>query len=72
MTRLEHLAWAKERALEYVEHGDLKNAVTSMTSDLLKHEGFDYETTMFLATVGMMDAAKGDTGAVRHWVEGFN
>lgn len=38
MTRQEHLHWAKERALEYVAQGDLENAVTSMLSDLDKHE----------------------------------
>lgn len=37
MTRAEHLAWAKERALEYVEAGQLGQAVNSMISDLSKH-----------------------------------
>ena len=36
-TREEHLAWAKERALEYWRQGDLGNAVASMGSDLDKH-----------------------------------
>jgi hypothetical protein len=34
MTREEHLAWAKTRALEYANRGDLVNAVASMGSDL--------------------------------------
>lgn len=38
MNREEHLKWAKDRALEYVEKGDLKNAWASMVSDLGKHE----------------------------------
>ena len=33
-TREQHIAWAKERALEYVDAGDLANAVASMGSDL--------------------------------------
>ncbi len=37
MTRAEHLAWAKERALKYVELGDLQGAFLSMASDLGKH-----------------------------------
>jgi hypothetical protein len=37
MTRSEHLAWAKARALEYLARGDVKEALTSMISDLNKH-----------------------------------
>jgi hypothetical protein len=37
LTRAEHLQWAKARALEYVEAGDLANACASMLSDLSKH-----------------------------------
>lgn len=35
----EHLAWAKARALEYAETGDLTHAATSLASDLSKHDG---------------------------------
>jgi len=37
MNRQEHMAWAKRRALEYVDTGDVKNAFASMASDLGKH-----------------------------------
>jgi hypothetical protein len=37
MTRDEHLAWAKKRALEYLDAGDPSQAFTSMLSDLGKH-----------------------------------
>lgn len=37
MTRQQHLEWAKERALEYIRMGDLRNAFMSMQSDLNKH-----------------------------------
>ncbi|MCU1679233.1 MAG: hypothetical protein JWM93_3991 [Frankiales bacterium] len=33
-----HLAWAKQRALEYLDAGDVPNAVASWMSDLRKHE----------------------------------
>lgn len=36
-TRIEHLAWAKARALEYVELGELRHALNSLISDLRKH-----------------------------------
>ena len=38
MNQDEHIAWAKERALEYLDRGDRTGAVTSMLSDLQKHE----------------------------------
>ena len=38
MNREEHLEWAKSRAREYLDRGDAAQAVTSMLSDLSKHE----------------------------------
>jgi hypothetical protein len=37
MTRAEHLSWCKQRAIEYVDNGDLPQAFASMSSDLRKH-----------------------------------
>lgn len=37
MSRAEHVAWAKSRAKEYAERGDMSNALASLTSDLSKH-----------------------------------
>jgi len=73
MTRAEHLAWAKARALELVDAGELEQAVASMISDLGKHEG----TVMHGAPASVVIAlgiAEVDRGAaaVRHWIEGFN
>ena len=43
MTRAEHLAWAKKRALEHVDRGELQHALDSMISDMRKHPAsFDY------------------------------
>jgi hypothetical protein len=70
MTREEHLAWCKQRALEYVDRGELLNAVTSMLNDLGKHP----ETALtppFLTLAGAMSARNGDVWGVRHWIEGF-
>lgn len=69
-TRAEHLAWCKERALEYVEAGDLDQAVTSMGSDLDKHP--ELKCNPYLLMAGALDAQKGDARAVRRWIEGFN
>ena len=36
-TRQDHLDWCKQRALEYVDAGDLENAFASFASDVTKH-----------------------------------
>jgi hypothetical protein len=69
-TRAEHLSWCKERALEYVEAGDLINAVASMGSDLAKHP--ETKCDPYLMMIGALDAQAGDAPAVRRWIEGFN
>ena len=69
-TREEHLAWAKQRALEYLDAGDLENAVTSMGSDLDKHP--ELGCNPYLLLTGAMDAQNGDRAKVRRWVEGFH
>lgn len=35
----QHLAWAAERALEYFDRGDKKEAIASFLSDVGKHSG---------------------------------
>ena len=67
--REEHLAWCKQRALEYLKTGDVRNALTSMMSDLGKHT----ETTQKM--MGNMLLMGGMTGTVedaRKIIEGFN
>jgi len=71
MTRAEHMAWAKQRALEYVERGDLTNAVASMGSDLEKHAETADSASAFLMMAGMLEIKNG-AQAVRRWIEGFN
>jgi len=71
-TREEYMAWAKSRALEYVDRGNLPAAVASMLSDLGKR----VDTTLrgagpFIGAAGMLAIEQGPE-AVRHWVEGFN
>jgi uncharacterized membrane-anchored protein len=68
-TRDEHLAWAKERAREYLDAGDLLNAVTSMGSDLDKHP--ELGCNAYLLMAGALDAQNGEREKVRRWIEGF-
>lgn len=73
MTREEHLEWCKQRAREYLDRGELAEAVASMGSDMDKHP----ETRMAgdkmgtLIYVAMFRITEGDVQGVRDWVEGF-
>lgn len=70
-TREEHVAWCKERALEYLP-SDPAQAVASMSSDMGKHpDTMDGTALAFITMAGMMEVERGPE-AVRRWVEGFN
>jgi hypothetical protein len=68
-TREEHLAWCKERALEYVDRGELRDAVASMGSDLSKHPETKQSSTLML--LGIHCVLNGDVAGTRRWIEGF-
>lgn len=69
-TRDEHLAWCKRRAHEYLDHdGDVRNAITSMMSDLGKHP----ETTLTLPEMNLAMAimVANDQARARQFIDGF-
>jgi hypothetical protein len=67
LTREEHLAWAKKRALAHLDRGDVESAVASMACDLKTHEDLRKS-----ATVGALILLGCRThGDVRRWIEGF-
>lgn len=73
MTRAEHLAWAKQRALEYVDSGELGSAIASMLSDLGKHPELEKSQAigaMIAPGISMGGPPRPDQ--VRKWIEGFN
>ena len=76
MNRQEHLAWCKDRALAYVNKGDLSSAVTSMVSDLTKHEltkSLAESPAMSMISIfAARDAMLGNVEAVRRFITGFN
>lgn len=66
------MQWAKKRALEYVDVGDLNQALISMMSDLSKHEETKNHSGIMLTTMLMMSGKLRDAWAVRKHIEGFN
>jgi hypothetical protein len=73
MTRAEHMQWCKDRAMEYVNRGDLVGAVASMISDLDKHPGTSFRpNTTLIAMWAAEQAIQGDTEGVKRFILGFN
>lgn len=66
MTRADHLAWAKQRALDELGHGNRSDAIASMLSDLSKHP----ELENHLGKMLFISAVTHDQ--VPRWIEGFN
>jgi len=72
MTRDEHLEWCKERALAYVDAGDLTQAFTSMASDLKKHPETENHAGIQLGMMLLMTMQLNTSGQMRDFIQGFN
>jgi len=72
VNREEHLAWCKQRALEYVDRGDLKGAYTSMVSDLNKHLETEGHIAIELGIMLMLGGHLSTPSEMRKFIEGFN
>jgi hypothetical protein len=75
LSRAEYIAWAKGRALEYVDSGDCHTAIASLVSDLYKRE--DTKKAAGLAMMhGVIEVSlankRSETRAVRKFIEGFS
>lgn len=71
-TRAEHVAWCKQRALEYVDSGDLTEALASMCSDLGKHLGTRSLQQLALGLSMSALEERNDPVKMRKFIEGFN
>ena len=73
ITRDEHLARSKERALAYLERSDPQQAFTSMMSDLGKHpELKDHAGLQIGVGYMMLPGWINNIEEVRRWIVGFN
>ena len=73
MTREEHLQWCKDRAIAYVDEGDLKEAFSSMCSDVGKHEETRHHAaTNELGLMQMMNGHLNTRDKMRSWILGYN
>ncbi|HWR36402.1 MAG TPA: hypothetical protein VN622_11085 [Clostridia bacterium] len=72
MTRSEHVRWCKDRALMYVDDGDLQNAYSSMVSDLRKHPETENHAGIELGMGLMLIGGLNTPEKMRNFIEGFN
>lgn len=71
MDRAEHLAWAKERALSYLDAGEIANAIASMLSDMAKHDELAGHEGIQLTGMLLLGGLIFEPDAVRRHIEGF-
>ena len=71
-TRAEHLAWCKSRAMEYVDAGDVSQAMASMASDLGKHPETAGHAGVQLGTMLLLAGHLNAVEEMRRFIEGFN
>jgi hypothetical protein len=72
MNREEHLQWCKDRAMEYVKMGDFDNAVSSMLSDLGKHDETRDHPAIMLGVMLKMGGHLNTSKDVEDFILGFN
>lgn len=72
MNRAEHLAWCKQRALEFLDGGDKQQARMSMLSDLSKHEELSNHSGIKLGMLLLVNGYLHSDYEIRNWIEGFN
>lgn len=72
MNRSEHLQWCKDRALEYVNTGDLKNAFASFQSDMTKHEETNDHIALKLGTMLLISGHLSNENQMKEWINGTN
>lgn len=72
MTRSEYIIWAKKRALECLERGAVREAFSSMASDLQKHPETAGHHGIQLGMVQSMSGMLSTPEKMRRFIEGFN
>lgn len=70
--REDHLKFCKQRALEYVDAGNLPGAFSSFNSDMLKHEETANHSALQLGMMLMLAGHLSTATQMRNYINGFN
>lgn len=71
-TRAEHLQWCKDRAIEYVQQGDVTNAAASFMSDMDKHDETRNHAALKLMATMLFTGQLNSPDEMRKFILGFN
>lgn len=72
ISREEHVQWCKDRAMEYIKKGDINQGLTSMFSDLKKHEKTREHPAIQIGLGLMMIGNLGTASEAEKFIQGFN
>ena len=72
MNREERMEWCKKRALQYVDIGDIPQAITSMLSDLGSHPETINHPGIELGFMLLMAGQLKTQEEARRFINGFN
>ena len=72
MNRAQHLNWCKERALEYINRGDVKEAFASFQSDMSKHSETATHIALEMGTMLLISGNLSTSNEMKNWIKGFN
>ena len=72
MNKSEHLQWAKNRAIEILDSGDIPGAYASMASDLLNHPETRDHSAVVLGMQLLVTGHLSTEDQMRTFIEGFN
>ncbi len=70
-TAAEHFAWAKQRAIEYVDMGDPPSAMSSLVSGLNKHPGTAGMLHSGFHLLSICEVLNGGAEGARRFIEGL-
>jgi len=70
--RSSHLQWCKDRALQYVDAGDMNQAYASMVSDLGKEPETAGHSGIQLGMMLLMGGHLSSESQMRDFIKGFN
>lgn len=72
MNRSEHLQWCKDRAMEYINRGDVQQGITSFMSDMDKHNETANHSALQLMAMMMFSGQLSSASEAGKFIQGFN
>jgi hypothetical protein len=72
MERNEHLQWCKDRAMEYINRGEINEAFASFNSDMNKHPETANHSALKLGAMLFFGGHLKSTYDMEKWIKGFN